>query len=178
MKARALAANGVEVAHDVELVEDDTCVWCMVREQGTKGVPPVHRGELDARRFFGAQRGKEEVHAGFGAALTADPDGPPAIEITGDDAVVLPLPDGDLVHADRPRGGQAGAGNLLLHVDPVEVRDRPVGGPSAWGISRQSAPTCIAKRCVKRGFFPSQSRRSTNTLRHRGEWTRNRSNWT
>ncbi len=38
----------------------------------------------------------------------------------------MPLPDGDLVHADRPRRGQAGTGNLLLHVDRVEVLDRAV----------------------------------------------------
>ena len=35
----------------------------------------------------------------------------------------MPLPDGDLVHPDRARCGPAGAGNLLLHVDPVEVLD-------------------------------------------------------
>ena len=76
--------------------------------------------------FFGTQRGKEEVHVGFGAALAADPDWPPSIEVADDDAVVVPLPDGNLVHADRPRRGQAGTGNLLLHVDPVEVLDRAV----------------------------------------------------
>ena len=49
-----------------------------------------------------------------------------AVEVADDDAVVVPLPDGDLVHADRPRRGQAGAGDLLLHVDRVEVLDRAV----------------------------------------------------
>jgi hypothetical protein len=81
---------------------------------------------LDACRLFGTQRGKEEVHVGFGAALAADPDWPPSIEVADDDAVVVPLPDGNLVHADRPRRGQTGTGNLLLHVDPVEVLDRAV----------------------------------------------------
>lgn len=76
--------------------------------------------------FFCAQRGKEEVHVGLGAALAADPDWPPAIEIADNDAVVVALPDGDLVHPDRPRCGQAGAGHLLLHVDRVEVLDRAV----------------------------------------------------
>lgn len=124
------AADGVErvaeVAHDVELVEDDTRVWCMAPERGAKGLPHVHCGELDACRLFGTQRGKEEVHVGFGAALAADPDWPPSIEVADDDAVVVPLPDGNLVHADRPRRGPAGAGHLLLHVDPVEVLDRAV----------------------------------------------------
>jgi hypothetical protein len=54
---------------------------------------------------------------------------------------------------------------------------------SAWAtavlvISRQSAPPGRAKRCVKRGCLASQSRRSTNTRRHRGPWTRTRWNGT
>ena len=124
------AADGVEriaqVTHDVELVEDDTRLWCMAHERGAKGLPPVHGGEWDARRLFGTQRGREEVHVGFGAALAADPDGPPSIEVADDDAVVVPLPDGTLVHADCPRRGPAGTGHLLLHVNPVEVLDRAV----------------------------------------------------
>jgi len=98
----------------------------VARERGAKGLPHVHRGELDARRLFCAQRGEEEIHVGLGAALAADPDRPSAGEVTDDDAVVVSLPDGDLVHTDRSRRGQAGAGNLLLHVDPVEVLDRAV----------------------------------------------------
>ena len=123
------AADGVEriaeVAHDVELVEDDTCLWRMALERGAKGLPHVHRGELDARRLLGTQRGKEEVHVGF-AAPCRRPRSAAGVEVADDDAVVVPLPDGDLVHADRPRRGQAGTGNLLLHVDPVEVLDRAV----------------------------------------------------
>jgi len=121
-----LVERVAEVAHDVERVEDDTCVWCMAFERGTKGLPHVHRGELNARRFFHTQRSKEEVHVGFGAAFAADPDGPPAVEVAHDDAVLVPLPDGDLVHADRPRCGQAGAGDLPLHVERVEVFDGTV----------------------------------------------------
>ncbi len=81
---------------------------------------------MDARRLFGTQRGKEEVHVGFGAALATDPDWPPSIEIADDDAVVVPLPDGNLIHTDRPRRGPAGTGHLLLQVDPVEILDRAV----------------------------------------------------
>jgi hypothetical protein len=121
-----LVKRVAKVAHDVELVEDDARLWRMVRERGAKGLPHVHRGELDARRLFCAQRGKEEVHVGFGAALAADPDWSPVVEVADDDAVVMPFPDGNLVHADRPRRGQAGAGDLLLHVDCVKVFDRAV----------------------------------------------------
>ncbi|GJL70756.1 MAG: hypothetical protein NPIRA06_33910 [Nitrospirales bacterium] len=115
-----------EVAHDVELVEDDARLWCMARERGAEGLPHVHRGELDARRLLRAQGGEEEIHVGLGAALTADPDWTPSVEVADDDAVVVSLPDGDLVHTDCPRRGQAGTGDLLLHVDRVEVLDRAV----------------------------------------------------
>ena len=115
-----------KVAHDVELVEDTARLWCMARERGAKGLPPVHRGELDARRFWGTQCGKEEVHVGLGAALAADPDWSPAVEVADDDAVVVPLPDSNLVHADRPRCGQARTGDLPRHVDRVEVFDPAV----------------------------------------------------
>jgi hypothetical protein len=132
MKAAGLAAaDGVarvaEVAHDVELVEDDACLWGMAHQRGAKGLPPVHCGELDACRLWGTQRGKKEVPVGFGAALAAAPDWPSSVEVADDDAVVVPLPDGDLIHPDRPRRGQAGAGNLLLPVEPIEVFARAVG---------------------------------------------------
>jgi hypothetical protein len=85
-----------------------TRLWCMVRERGVNGLPPVHRDELDARR--GAQRGEEEIPVGFGTARAADPDWSPAVEVADDDAVVVPLPGGDLVHTNRLRRGQASAG--------------------------------------------------------------------
>jgi hypothetical protein len=62
------------VPHDVELVEEDTRLWGMAPERGANGLPHVHCAELDACRFVGTQRGKEEVHVGCGAALAADPD--------------------------------------------------------------------------------------------------------
>jgi len=109
-----------EVAHDVERVEEDTRLWRMAPKRGAKGLPPVPCSEWDACRLVGTQRGKDEVHVGLGAALAADPDGPPAVEVADTDAVVVALPDGDLVHPDRPRCGQAGTIYLLQQVDRVE----------------------------------------------------------
>ncbi len=121
-----LVERVAEVTHDVELVKDDARLWRVTHKRGAKGLPHVHRGKLDARRLFRAQCGEEEGHVGLGAALAADPDRPPAVEVADDDAVVVPLPDGNLVHTDRPWRGPAGAGHLLLHVDRVEVLDRAV----------------------------------------------------
>lgn len=74
-----------------------------MRLGGTNKIP-----REDPWRVFGlqglppAQRGKEEIPVGLGAARTADPDWQPSVEIADDDAVVVPLPDGHLVHAARP----------------------------------------------------------------------------
>ena len=45
----------------------------------------------------------------------------------------MPLPNGDLVHADCPGRGQAGAGHLLLHVDCIEGLDGAVVDPLRLG---------------------------------------------
>ena len=71
-----LVKRVAEVAHEVERVEDDTRWWRMAPERGANGLPPVPRGKLEARRLVCAQRGKEEVPVGFGAARPADPEGP------------------------------------------------------------------------------------------------------
>jgi hypothetical protein len=154
-----LVERVAEVAHDVELVEDHARLGCMAPERGATGLPPVHGGELDARRFLGTQRGKEAVHGGFGAALAADPDGPPAVEVANDDAVLVSLPDGDLVHADRPRCGQAGAGDLPLHVDRVEVFDRAVVEALRLGHGR------VGHLAAERAHMPREALRETWVLR-------------
>ena len=118
-----LVERVAEVAHDVARVDDDAGLRCVLRERVAKRLPHVHRGDLDASRLFRAQRGKEEVDVGFRPALAADPDRPPAVEIAHDDAIVVALPDGDFVYADRPRRRPSSARNLLLHVDRVEVLD-------------------------------------------------------
>src|SRR3990172_7493355 len=115
-----------EVAHDVELVEDDAGVGCVPRQRVAEGLPHVHRGELDARRLLRTQRREEEIEVRLGAALAAHPDRPAAVEVAHHDAVVVALADGDLVDADGPRRGHPGAGHLLLHVDLVEVLHRAV----------------------------------------------------
>lgn len=131
----------------------------MAPERSAKGLPHVHRGKLNTRRLVRAQCGKEEVHVGLGAALAADPDGPPSIEVADDDAVLVPLPDGDLVHPDRPRRRPAGTGNLLLHVDPVEVLDRAVVEALRLGHGR------VGHLAAERAHMHREALRETWVLR-------------
>lgn len=157
-RSRVVVVSVAEVAHDVELVEDDSRLWCMAHERGTKGLPHVHRGELDARRLVRAQCGEEEVHVSLGAALAADPDRPPPVEVADDDAVVVSLPDGDLVHADCPRRGQSGAGDLLLHVDRIEVLDRAVVEALRLGHRHRRVGHLAAERAHVHGEALSEAR--------------------
>ena len=124
------------MTQDGELVEDDACLWRISCARMAKGLPPVHRSQLDARRLLRAQRGKEAIEVRFGAAFVAHPDWPPAVAVTDDDPVVMARPDGELVHANRPRRGQAGTGHLLLHVDCVEGLDGAVVDPLRLGNRR------------------------------------------
>ena len=71
----------------------------------------------------------------------------------------MPLPDGDLVHADRPRRGQAGTGNLLLHVDPVEVLDRAVVEALRLGHRR------VGHLAAERAHMPREALREAWVLR-------------
>lgn len=76
-------------------------------QRGAKRIPPVYRGELDARHLLHAQCGEEEVAVRLGAALAAYPDRP--VEVADGEAIMVSLPGGHLVHADRPRHGEANA---------------------------------------------------------------------
>jgi hypothetical protein len=70
----------------------------------------------------------------------------------------VPLPDGDLVHPDRPRCGQAGAGNLLLQVDPVEVLDRAVVE------TRRLGHPCVGHLAAARAHMPREALREAWVL--------------
>ena len=82
---------------------------------------------MTARRilpaFLRAEPGKELVQARLGAVLAAEPDRSPPFQIADDDAVAVPLADGDLVDADDPWSGAAGPAELFLHVLLVQLLD-------------------------------------------------------
>src|SRR3990172_502733 len=66
LAAADLVERVAEMAHDVELVENDSRLWSVALERGAERLPHVHRGELDARRLLRAQRGEEEVEVRLG----------------------------------------------------------------------------------------------------------------
>ena len=113
LAAAHLVERVARVAQDVELVEDDARLRRVARESSCETASTCPSRRAGCAPLLRAQRGKEVVQVRFGASLAADPDRPPAIEVADHDAVVVPLADGDLVHADRPRRGQAGRRDLL-----------------------------------------------------------------
>jgi hypothetical protein len=110
----------------MELVVDDLSLGCVavLECRGAKGLPHIHDGDADFARFYRAQPGVERVHALLGAVFAAEPDRPTADQVADDNSVAVPLADGDLVDADGPGGGRAGAAELLPHVLLVQVFDR------------------------------------------------------
>jgi hypothetical protein len=89
-----------------------------------EGLPHVHDGHTDLPAFLGAEPGEELVQARLGTVLAAEPDRSPPLQVADDDAVAVPLADGDLVDPDEPWRGAPGPAELFLHVLLVEFLDR------------------------------------------------------
>ena len=115
-----------EVAQDVKLVEHDAGLRRVALERVAERTPHVHHRELDAASLLRSQRGKELIEVLFATTVPAEPDRPRPLQVADDDAVLMPFPNGDLVHANRSRRWRARAGQLLLHVELVEVLHRAV----------------------------------------------------
>ena len=114
-----------EMAHHVELVEQDAGLRSVAAGGVAKGLPHVHHRKPDALGFRGSQPLVEEIEAGFGTVLAAEPDRAVPLQIADHDAVGVPLADRDLVDADRPRPRCSRSSKLLLHVLLVELLDGP-----------------------------------------------------
>ena len=126
LAAPDLVEGVAQVAQDVELVEDDAGLRGVALERGAERTPHVHHRELEAADLLRAQRGKELVEVLFAPPLPAEPDRPRPLQVAHDNAIRMPLANGDLVHANRPGRRHARAGQLLLHVARVEVLHRAV----------------------------------------------------
>src|ERR1017187_1621267 len=61
-----------EMAHDVELVEQDRRLRRFVLRDGAERLPHVHHGELDFAALFEPQPVVERRHAGLGAILRSE----------------------------------------------------------------------------------------------------------
>ena len=114
-----------QVHQDVELVVHDRGLGSVALLEGgvAERLPHVHDRHADFAAFFRAQPGKELVQAGLGTVHAAEPDGTTTLQVADDDAVLVPLGDGDFVDADDPRGRGADPAKLLAHVLLVQLLD-------------------------------------------------------
>ena len=96
-----------QVAHDVELVEQDRRLRRVRRGRVAKRLPHVHHRQANALGLLRAQPVVELRHARLRAVLAAEPDRAPANQVAHHDAVGVALADRDLVDADRLRSGRA-----------------------------------------------------------------------
>jgi len=134
-----------EMAHDVELVEQDRGLRRSRRGGVAERLPHVHHRQADAVALALAQPGVELRHAGLGPVLTAKPDRPLALQVADDDAVAVALADRDLIDADRLRSWLPGAGELDLHVLLLQRLDRLPVEPQLLGhVADRGLPTTPA----------------------------------
>src|SRR5580692_11254605 len=113
-----------EMAHDVELVEQDRRLRRFVLRDVAERLPHVHHGELDFAALFEPEPVVERPHAGLGAILATEPDRPLANQVADHDAIAVALADRDLVDADRARTRRAGTFELSPHVLLLQRLDR------------------------------------------------------
>src|SRR5512142_2768613 len=137
----------VQVLEDVELVVEDAGLGRvpLLARGVAKRLPHVHDGQADSPAFPRPQPLVEEVHALLGPIRATEPDRPTADQIAHDDAVVVPLADGDLVDADHLRAGCPGPSELLAHVLHCQRLDRlPIEAEFASHIPDRRGPTAPA----------------------------------
>src|SRR5271167_2112610 len=140
-----LVQSLAEMAHDVELVEQNAGLRSVPAGGVAKGLPHVHHRQPHALAFRGSQPLVEEIHARFGAVPTAEPDRSVPPQIADHDAVGVPLADRDLVDAERPRRWGPRSSELLLHVLLVEILDGlPVQVQLAGDVPDRRGPTAPA----------------------------------
>jgi len=95
-------------------------------ERVAEGSPHVHRCHFDPQALFRAQSSEEEVEVGFCPPAPADPNRATSVEIADDDAILVPLANGDLIASDGPGRRHPRTSHLLGHVELVQVLDRSV----------------------------------------------------
>ena len=155
-------AHGVErlaqVAHDVELVEQDRRLRYSRLRNGAERPPHVHHGEPDFAALLAPQPVIERRHAGLGAIRAAEPDRPLANEVADHDAVAVAFPDRDLVDADA-RGAAVPARlswrrmyccSSVLTVSQSSLRSRATSWIDAcWQRGRHSTQSAGGMRVVR-----------------------------
>src|SRR6202051_258378 len=141
-----------EMAHDVELVEQDRLLRRFVLRDVAERLPHVHHGVLDFAALFEPQPVVERRHAGLGAILAAEPDRPLSNQVAHHDAIAVALADRDLVDADRAGTRRARTFELSPHVLLLQRLDRvPVELELLGDIADRGLPAAAAD--IKRKAF-------------------------
>ncbi len=136
-----------QVLEDVELVVQDGGLRRVAFLEGrvAERWPHVHDRQTDLAAFSRAEPGEELVQARFGAVLAAEPDGPAPLQVADDDAVSVPLGNGDLVDANDTGSRRASPSELLPHVlliqllDGVPIEEEFLGHLLEGGVATASA---------------------------------------
>jgi hypothetical protein len=112
-----------QVAHDVELVEQNRCLRRAGGRHVAKRLPHVHHCQANTAILPGPQPVIEPTHAGLGAVGAAQPDRPAANQIAHHDPVDLALANRYFVEADDLGARLARAGQLRRHILLVQLFD-------------------------------------------------------
>jgi hypothetical protein len=120
---RTVSRGIAEVAHDVELVEQDVGLRRVALGGIAKRLPHIHHRQLNAPTLLRPEPGEELVHAGFRPVRAAEPDRAHPIQIADYDPVGVPLADQDLVDANSAGGRGTDAPQLRAHVLHLQALD-------------------------------------------------------
>src|SRR5262245_7940726 len=139
-----------QMAHDMELVEQNRRLWRMYIRRQTKRLPHVHDRQANARALPFAEPVVELAHARLRAVLATEPDRAAAHEIADHDPVGVPFADRKLVDADHLRTGRARALELRFHVLQVQRLDGvPVQRQLLRDILDRRSPAAPADKISK-----------------------------
>ncbi len=112
------------MAHDVELVEQDCRLGCVLGGGVARRLPHVHHRQTNAPRLPLAEPAVEQLHARLRTVRSAEPDRSSANQVAHRDPVGVALSDRDLVDADGLGAGRASLDQLRTHVLLVQLLDR------------------------------------------------------
>ena len=105
-----------QVAHDMELVEQDSRLGRFLVGDIAKRFPHIHHRQANAFCLVFPEPIVKLAHTGLGAVLATEPDRSTPDQIADHDAVGMPLADRDLVDADGLGTRRAGTFKLRPHV--------------------------------------------------------------
>ncbi len=113
----------IQMAHDVELIEQDGRLGRSIVRRVAEGFPHVHHRQTNATGLLLAQPVIELVHAGLRASIKAKPDRPAPDQEASDDAVGVAFSDRDFVDADGFGARRTRSLQLGEHVLFVQLLD-------------------------------------------------------